>query len=492
MTGYLATKASLDAHPVPGWFEDAKYGIFIHWGLYSVPGWASLEADIQELMAKKGPAYIFKHNPYAEWYANTVQIPGSPAQRHHLETYGPDFSYDDFKPMFNDAARGFDPASLADFLARVHARYVILTTKHHDGFTLWPSRHPNPHKGNWHADRDLVGDLSSAVRDRNMKMGMYYSGGFDWTFNPMVITDLRGMAGSLLRTDEYTEYANNHIRELVDRYQPSVLWNDIGYPPQAKLAELFAYYYNQVPDAVINDRWAQLRLPRGRVVKPLFVGGLGLASALWKYLPARVKVLDIPTGFHYDFRTPEYAHYDEIKPYKWESTRGVGHSFGNNRLEGPDEMLSLTDLARSFADLVSKNGNLLLGIGPYPDGTIPELHARLLADFGAWLDVTGEAYFATRPWTTAEASATDGTDVRFTQNDDALYATFMRAPGERRVGLRGLVGGSDTTVRLLGRGTLEHGCTDDRINVTFPDALDVWPAYALKITPKPRLLGRRS
>jgi alpha-L-fucosidase len=387
--------------------------------------------------------------------------------------------------MFNDAAREFDPAAWADLFARAHAHYVVLTTKHHDGFTLWPSRHPNPHKDSWHADRDLVGDLTSAVHDRGMKMGLYYSGGYDWTFNPIAITDLAGMAGSLVQTDEYARYATNHIRELINRYQPSVLWNDIGYPPQADLTELFAYYYNQVPDGVINDRWAQLRLPKGRVLEPLVMRGLGLASTLWKYLPDRVKVLDFPTGFHYDFRTPEYAQYEQIKPYKWESTRGVGHSFGNNRLEGPDEMLSLSDLARSFADLVSKNGNLLLGIGPYPDGTIPELQAKLLAAFGAWLDVTGEAYFGTRPWTNAEATATDGTPVRFTQKDDALYATFLQAPGERRVGLRGLSGTSDTTVQLLGGGTLEHESNEGRINITFPDALDVWPAYALKITPKP-------
>jgi alpha-L-fucosidase len=490
MADYAPTKESLAAHPLPEWFENAKYGIFIHWGLYSVPGWAPLEADLQELMATKGPAYFLKHNPYAEWYANTIQIPGSPSQQHHLETYGPDFCYDDFKPMFNEAARKFDPDSWADFFARAHARYVVLTTKHHDGFTLWPSRHPNPHKDAWHAERDLVGDLTSAVRDRGMKMGLYYSGGYDWTFNPTVISDLRGMAGSLAQTDDYTEYADNHIRELIDRYQPSVLWNDIGYPAQANLAELFAHYYNRVPDGVINDRWAQLRLPKGRVVEPLVMGGLGLASALWPHLPGRrVKALDFPTGFHYDFRTPEYAQYDEIKPYKWESTRGVGHSFGNNRLEGPDQMLSLTGLVRSFADLVSKNGNLLLGIGPNPDGTIPELQAKLLADFGAWLEVTGEAYFDTRPWTTAEATATDGTQVRFTQRNDALYATFLQAPGERRVGLRGLLGFPDSTVQLLGGGTLEHECTGDRINITFPDALDVWPAYALKIAPKPQLVS---
>ncbi|EUA00457.1 putative alpha-L-fucosidase [Mycobacterium kansasii 824] len=317
--------------------------------------------------------------------------------------------------------------------------------------------------------------------------GSVLLGGYDWTFDPTVITDLPGLASSLVQTDEYAQYADNHIRELVNRYQPSVLWNDIGYPPQSKLAELFAHYYNQVPDGVINDRWAQLQLPKVPGVEPLVMGGLGLAGALWRFLPDRVRVLDFPTGFHYDFRTPEYAQYDEIKPYKWESTRGVGNSFGNNRQEGPDEMLTLTDLARSFADLVSKNGNLLLGIGPYPDGTIPELQAQLLADFGAWLDVTGEAYFDTRPWTTPQATATDGTPLRFTQTDDALYVTFLQAPGERRVGLRGLLGTSETTVQLLGGGTLRHECAGDRINVTFPDALDVWPAYALKIAPTPTL-----
>ncbi|CAM4344123.1 Alpha-L-fucosidase [Mycobacterium basiliense] len=487
MAEYLPTKKSLAAHPMPEWFENAKFGIFIHWGLYSVPGWAPLEADTQELIATKGPAYWLKHNPYAEWYQNTIGIPGSPSWRHHVETYGADFTYDDFKPIFNKALKQFDPDSWAQFFARVNARYIVLTTKHHDGFTLWPSRHPNPYKDSWQSTRDVVGDLTSAVRDRGLKMGLYYSGGYDWTFNPLVIKDLVGMAGSLVQTPEYAQYADNHIRELINRYQPSVLWNDIGYPPQSNLVELFAHYYNQVPDGVINDRWAQFPVPRVPGVEPLVKGGLSLANAVWRFLPNRFRVLDFPAGFHYDFRTPEYAQYDDIKTFKWESTRGVGNSFGNNRQEGPDEMLSLTELARGFADLVSKNGNLLLGIGPHPDGTIPEPQERLLANFGAWLDVTGEAYFDTRPWTIAEATATDGTGVRFTQGEDAVYATFLQAPGERRVGLLGLTGNADTRVRLLGGGTLEHDCTDDRINVTFPDRLDVWPAYALRITPKPRV-----
>ncbi|WP_231991423.1 alpha-L-fucosidase [Mycobacterium ulcerans] len=262
MPEYQPTKDSVATHRVPDWFENAKFGIFIHWGLYSVPGWAPLEADTQELMATRGPAYWLKHNPYAEWYQNTIGIPGSPSQQYHLKTYGSNFTYDDFKPMFIKAVKQFDPDSWADFFVRANARYVVLTTKHHDGFTMWPSRHPYPHKDSWHAGRDLVGDLTSAVRDRGMKMGLYYSGGYDWTFNPTVITDLPGMASSLVQTDEYAQYADNHIRELINRYQPSVLWNDIGYPPKSNLAELFAHYYNQVPDGVINDRWAQLQLPR--------------------------------------------------------------------------------------------------------------------------------------------------------------------------------------------------------------------------------------
>ena len=104
MVEYAPTWEALAAHRIPEWFEAAKYGIFIHWGLYSVPGRAPLEADTQELMAQKGPAYWLKRNPYAEWYWNTIQIPGSPSRQHHLATYGPDFSYDDFKPMFNEAA----------------------------------------------------------------------------------------------------------------------------------------------------------------------------------------------------------------------------------------------------------------------------------------------------------------------------------------------------------------------------------------------------
>ena len=148
---------------------------------------------------------------------------------------------------------------MADICQSAGARYVVLTTKHHDGFALWPSGTVHPTKGRYHASRDLVGDLSEAVRARRMRMGLYYSGGYDWPYNNAV---LRNAADALLAVPHgpaYVRYVTAHVRELIDRYQPSVLWNDIGWPMDGRLPELFAHYYNSVHDGVVNDRWREPR-----------------------------------------------------------------------------------------------------------------------------------------------------------------------------------------------------------------------------------------
>jgi alpha-L-fucosidase len=214
---------------LPDWFNDAKLGIFIHWGLYSVPGWAPLTGEQQEVVARCGWTHWFAHNPYAEWYLNSIRIEDSPSHRHHVATYGADFSYDEFAPRFNQAAANLNPDAWADLFASAGARYVVLVTKHHDGFTLWPSQHLNPHKPGYHAERDLVGEIVQAVRH------------------------LADLVLAIPQNADYVAYANGQMRELIDRYQPAVLWNDIGYPAAASLKELFAYYYNAVPDGGRHD-----------------------------------------------------------------------------------------------------------------------------------------------------------------------------------------------------------------------------------------------
>ena len=134
-------KSSIRKHKLPDWFNDAKFGIFIHWGLFSVPAFAAKELIFGEA-AKVGEEYYFKNNPYAEWYLNTLRITGSPTQDYHAREYGKDFSYDNFVPIFNDELEKWDPLEWAELFKSAGARYVVLVTKHHDGFLLWPYAPP--------------------------------------------------------------------------------------------------------------------------------------------------------------------------------------------------------------------------------------------------------------------------------------------------------------------------------------------------------------
>ena len=137
---YEPTWESISQHQAPEWFQDAKLGIFIHWGLYSVPGWATPTGEL----GKVDRNVWFKNNPYAEWYLNTLKIEGSPTEEYHAKTYGTDFGYLDFIPIFNEQVKGWNPDEWAELFREVGARYVVLTSKHHDGFTLWPSREKIP------------------------------------------------------------------------------------------------------------------------------------------------------------------------------------------------------------------------------------------------------------------------------------------------------------------------------------------------------------
>ncbi|MCX7707974.1 MAG: alpha-L-fucosidase, partial [Anaerolineae bacterium] len=372
-TVYEPTVASIRSHPLPAWFADAKLGIFVHWTPASVPGWAPTPGEMAEVISRRGWRYWFAHNPYAEWYANSLRIPGSPTQAYHRQTYGADFPYDAFIPLFKQAYARWDPSVWAAIFAAAGARYVVFVTKHHDGFLLWPSRHPNLHRPGYQADRDLVGELAAAVRARGLRLGLYYSGGLDWTFDDRPIQDLGDLIAAIPRDPSYAAYVDAHWRELIERYRPSVLWNDIGYPASVDLRRLFADYYNAVPEGVVNDRFGQFNLGQEgstryrailwiiRVMVPLLTklsGGMGGAPG---------------GGTHADFRTPEYAAARKIMRKKWESCRGIGRSFGYNRQEADEHMIAPDALVRLFVDMVSKNGTLLLNVGLMADGTLPEL-----------------------------------------------------------------------------------------------------------------------
>ena len=397
---YQPTSLSVSQHPVPDWFSEAKLGIFIHWGLYSVPGWArGTETPLEEVMANSQGQEWFANNPYAEWYLNSMKIEGSATAEHHRQTYGPDMTYDDFVPIFNDEIQQWDPTAWAMLFKEVGARYVVLTTKHHDGFLLWPSQHPNPHKSNYFTQRDLVGELTEAVTAQGLKMGLYYSSGLDWTFNEKTIATFPDLFEAVPQQTEYVQYLENHWRELMDRYSPWVLWADIGSPQAYDPLPVFADYYNQRPDGVVNNRH-KMKFTDAGVVSPV----------------------------HYDFTTPEYQVLDSVAEQKWETCRGIGRSFGYNRTEDVSEFLSVDELVDSFVDIVSKNGNLLLNVGPKADGTIPDGQRQRLEGLGRWLRTNGEAIFDTHPWQQADAITAQGERVRFTQKDQTVYVMLLDQP----------------------------------------------------------------
>ncbi len=176
---YQASRESLMTHPVPEWFGNAKFGVFIHWGLYSVPGFAPKGSFAEKLKTDYNRAMLVY--PYAEGYWNAIKDPGTPSAQYHKEKYG-DMPYQGFKQMFIDGLKYWDPTDWAKKFKAAGARYVVIVAKHHDGFCLWPTEVQNPYERDWYSKRDIIGELAEAVRIEGMRFGVYYSGGIDWTF----------------------------------------------------------------------------------------------------------------------------------------------------------------------------------------------------------------------------------------------------------------------------------------------------------------------
>lgn len=408
---YEPTLESLNTHPLPQWYAGAKLGIFIHWGLYSVPGWAPLTHPDHDFSS----ADYIKYNPYAEWYLNVLRIPGSPTQVYHDEHYGSSFGYYDFAPTFNRESEKWNPVAMASIFKAAGARYVVLTSKHHEGFTLWPSTTPNPNPSlkpnQLHAERDIVGELTEAVRKQGMRMGLYYSGGYDWTFNSGPIETNTDYETVKPETEAYGKYANAQIHELITRYHPAVLWNDIDWPKTGDALGVEADYYNAVPDGVVDDRFG-------------------------------IK--------HADFTSPEYQKLDKISEKKWEECRGLGRSFGYNRAEGEAETIAPKDLIALLVDIVSKNGNLLLDVGPEADGTIPPVQMERLKALGEWLAQNGEAIYDTTPWSRAAGKSAEGDDLRFTRKGDDLFVTVLGKPKAQTITLLDVPAKQGIVVTQLG------------------------------------------
>ena len=433
--------------PLPQWFDDVKFGIFIHWGPYAVPCYAPVDHDMGVLMRAGNWADVFRYSPYTEWYLNSWAIPGSDTAAHHLATYG-DRTYESFVEEFQERSRGCGTADWVPLFAQAGARYVVPVTKHHDGFLMWRSGVANPHRGAlWTSERDHVGELATAVRSAGMRLGLYYSGGIDWTFRPPPISDLRGLANAAPEGQDYGDYAVAQVHELIDRFQPDVLWNDITWPNHLDPNDVFEYYYDAVPHGLVNDRWGYLAVAQGRL--------------------------------HVDFTTPEYT----TRPSsgrKWEVCRGIGRSFGYNRMEDESTFPSVDELVWMLADIVANGGNLLLNVGPSADGQIPMLQALRLTALGWWLRVNGDAIYGTKPAGTS--TTTEGRPVCYTFTESTAYALVQGAPNhEVSLVMGALSPGAE--VRMLGNDrSLPYRWSDGVLRVALPDHLPPAPVTVLALT----------
>jgi alpha-L-fucosidase len=395
-------------------------GIFVHWTPASVPAFAPLDSDMGDLLAR-GDARAMAWSPYVEWYQNSLRFPESPAARFHAATY-PGRDYHSFAADFEAGQASWDPENWAACFAATGARYVVLVAKHHDGYCLWPTNVDNPNRAGFHSSRDVVGEIADAVRKHKMRFGVYYSGGLDWTFNDHPI----GSFGDLLVAqpgEAYVAYAEAQVRELIERYRPSVLWNDISWPAGLpRLARLLADYYAAVPDGVVNDRF----MPRS----PLWrVAGSNLGQRLLNRYAARQAAADSgiipPKPPLFDVRTPEYTAFASVQRTPWECVRGMDHSFGYNGESEEGDFISERELLWSLTDIAAKGGNLLLNVGPRGvDAKIPDAQLRRLDWLASYTDEVGDAITASRPWV-HPAGRGEGIDVRYTARDTLVFV-FVR------------------------------------------------------------------
>ena len=391
-------------YSVPEWLKDGKFGIFIHWGLYSVPAHGN------------------------EWYVQHMYSPGG-GMEWHVQHWGPldKFGYKDFIPLFK--AEHYDPAAWASLFRRAGARYVVSVAEHHDGFAMWDSALTRWTAAKMGPKRDLIGDLAKAVRQEGLRYGVSFHRVEHYSFIrvPNVPSDLTDPAyqdfyWTMNHTDAlYQKFLEDWVArnvELIDKYRPDVLYFDNGIngrnldPIKLKVA---AYYYNRARE------W-------GKDVT-LFSKGAGgvaayLAGAVHDY--ERGRALDI---------TQEY----------WQEDTSIAHnSWGyNNELQ----YRNAGEMIREMADCVSKNGNYLLNIGPKSDGTIPDPQQLRLLEIGEWLNVNGEAIYGTHPWsvygegptpqgpgngprglTDAMLKVYTARDMRFTVKDGSLYAILFGWP----------------------------------------------------------------
>ena len=428
---FQPTWESLSAYKCPDWFRDAKFGIFIHWGLYSVPGFGS--------------------EWYPRWMYKDSVVWGQNYYQHHVKTYGtPDkFGYKDFIPLFK--AEKFDADQWAEIFKKSGARYVVPVAEHHDGFAMYNTSLSRWNAMNMGPKRDIIGELSVAVRKQGLIFGLSSHRIEHWFFmnngrtinsdvNDPAYADFYGPARGE-NEQPSIEYMNDWLLrncELVDKYKPQVFWFDwwIEQPAMEPYRKTFAaYYYNRAA------QWKE---------------GVVLNYKNNAY-PDNVAVYDIERGSS-----------KATRKYPWQTDTSIGKkSWG---WVSDEENKTSNEIVDALIDIVSKNGNLLLNIGPKSDGTITHEQVNVLLGIGAWLKINGEAIYGTRPWTIAEEGPTvaaEGSfadqkpvaytakDIRYTSKDSVVYSILLEVPEENKIiikalGIKAYSPGKITSIELLG------------------------------------------
>jgi alpha-L-fucosidase len=463
---------SLQNYQTPAWYEDAKFGIFIHWGLYSVPAFGS------------------------EWYSRNMYETGSDEYKHHLATYGPQnkFGYKDFIPMFT--AEHFDARAWARLFREAGARYVVPVAEHHDGFPMYDSSLTDWCAGKMGPKRDVLGELAEAVRAEGLHLGASsHRAEHDWFFDGGRKFD------SDVADPRYASfYGPAHPRQVKPGYEDR-LYEDWTYlSPEylddwlARTAEIVEKYH---PDVIYFDWW---------INHPDFRDHLAKFAAFYYNDGAKREgsVID----YKYDAFQEHSATLDiergqlpDIRPLHWQTDTSVSNnSWGY--VEG-DTYKSPEFIIHQLADVVSKNGNLLLNVGPRSDGMIPDQVQQILRDVGAWLNVNGEAIYGTRPWTRygegptlvttgpfhdTETKPYTPEDFRFTTKDGVLYAIELGWPvngtaSVHALGSSALKNKTIHGVSLLGSdAVIKWHQEPDVLSVQLPQQPPCKYAYVLKIS----------